>query len=108
MRRQRRLDQNPVNRRGGVELREPLQEVRFRGGFRQHLRDRGDPEPRAHPLLHGDIDLRGRIFAQAHKGKVGLHTALFQGGDALGGLGVDLVGDGTAVHEIGPRHQRTT
>src|SRR5439155_9318011 len=75
------------------------------GCLRQEAGDRSDAEPRAGPLLHGDVNLRSRVFANPHKGQTRQDAALLERGDALGSFGVDLLGDGAPVNEIGQRHQ---
>ena len=108
MTRQRRLHQNAMDLQVGIELRDEFQQISFRSGLGQEVRDRSDGETGAHPLLHAHVNLRSGIIADPNESQARLHTALLQKRNALGGLGVNLFGNGTPVNEIGHRHQGTT
>jgi hypothetical protein len=71
------------------------------GGLGQDRGRRLDAEPFARLLLHPNIHARRGVFANTDEGKAGLHATCLKHGYALGGLGVDLLGDGAAVNEVG-------
>src|SRR5206468_2857076 len=103
-----RLDKNAVNRRVGVEPGDEFEQIVLGSRLGQDACDRSDSEPGADPFLHAHVNLRGRVFADAHKSQARLHALLFQEGNAPGVLGVNFFGDGPSVNEIGGRHQGTT
>src|SRR5207245_3612498 len=86
----------------------PVEQIGLRGGFRQDMSRGKNAKTMARALLHTDVHLRGRVFADSHKGEARLHTAPFQSRDPLTGFLMNLFGDGPAVDEVIGRHQRTS
>src|SRR5512138_258456 len=56
-------------------------------------------------FLPPDVNLRGRIFADAHERKPGLDAARFQGADPRSKFALDLRRNGPPVNKVVEKHQ---
>ena len=104
MRRQRQLDENPVNRRIGVQLLDQRQHFGFGCVSRQLVLEAGHPGLDRLLALAPDIDLARRILADQHHGETRLASGAPHEFRGMRGHAVAQVcGKGLAVNQF--RHQ---
>ena len=97
---QRRLDQNSVQPRIGVQPRQQREQFAFARGFGQNVGFGKNAEFGTGLFLAADIDLGRRIFADTNEREARSDPALAQFNDALRQFPLDLRGDGAPVNDI--------
>ena len=102
MLRQRRLDEDAVDRVVVVQLLDDRDQLLLRDVCREPPVVRADSHPLRRLVLAADVDVRRGIVADEH----GREADVAQPGDVAGDLGLHFRGEGAAVHDR-RRHRAT-
>src|SRR3954471_4714055 len=105
--RERGLNENAVHIPVGVELLDEIEQLLFRGRFREHGGLRTNSEPAAGSFLHADVNLRSGIFAHSNEDEAGKNTARIEPSNTVGSLSVNLFCYGASIDEVRNPHQGT-
>ena len=87
-----------------IQRGEEFEQFLLRSLLREHARFGKDAQLAAVAFLHPDVNLGGRVLANADENQAGTNAAGFEGSDPPGGLGVKFFRDRPTVDKIGKTH----